>query len=314
MTTFQRLTFELDGMTADDPWRRVACRRVSGLQDSAGSASGAADRLTALRDAADAALRGGPADVAWGLCVREAASGKVLAAVDAERVFATASVGKVLLLVEVARQVEAGTLDPLEPVTRTAEDTVADSGLWQHLRADTLPLADAAALVGAVSDNLATNVLVRRIGLDAVRALTAALGLRDTALHDVVRDVRGPEHPPALSTGTAAELSDLFARLARGEVVSPAVSAQVLDWLAIDTDLSMVASAFGLDPLAHVDADRAIVLRHKTGTNTGVRADVGVVGPFAYAVLAGWDDAAADRRDAVLASMAAVGRALRAAL
>ena len=256
----------------------------------------------------------GPDGVEWGLCVRDAASGKVLAAVDADRVHATASVGKVLLLAEVARRIEDGTLDPCEPVTRTLEDAVADSGLWQHLRSDTLPLADAAALIGAVSDNLATNVLVRRVGLEAVRALGASLGLRDTALHDTVRDVRGPEHPPALSTGTASELSWLFAALQRGEVVSAGVSAQVVDWLALDTDLSMVASAFGLDPLAHVDGDRGVLLRHKTGTNVGVRADVGVVGPFAYAVLASWDDAAADRRDEVLTRMADVGRALRAAL
>ena len=92
----------------------------------------------------------GPPGVGWGLCVRDTASGKVLAAVDADRVLATASVGKVLLLIEVALRFEAGTLDPLEPLTRTAGDAVADSGLWQHLRSDTLPAADAAALVGAL--------------------------------------------------------------------------------------------------------------------------------------------------------------------
>jgi beta-lactamase class A len=68
-------------------------------------------------------------------------------------------------------------------------------------------LADLATLIGATSDNLATNVLLRRIGLEGVRAATAELGLRSTALHDEVRDVRGPDVPERLSSGTAAELA-----------------------------------------------------------------------------------------------------------
>ena len=154
-----------------------------------------------------------------------------------------ASVGKVLLLIEVAR-----TLDLAEPLTRTREDAVADSGLWQHLAVDTLPAGDLAALVGAVSDNLATNVLLRRVGLDAVRRTAGELGLEHTALHDRVRDARTAAHPPALSTATASELSLLFTRL----------DERVLGWLALDADLSMVAGGLGLDPLAHVEPERGI--------------------------------------------------------
>src|SRR5690606_13442739 len=130
-----------------------------------------------------------------------------------------------------------------------------------------LPVADLAVLVAAVSDNLATNVLLRRVGLDAVAATARSVGLRATALHDVVRDVRTPADPPALSSGSAAELAGLFARLAAGAAISAEVSATVNGWLATGTDLSMVAGALGLDPLAHVAADRSVVLRNKTGTD-----------------------------------------------
>jgi beta-lactamase class A len=225
---------------------------------------------------------------------------------DPDAVLPAASMGKVLLLVTVA----AGGVPLDRPLARTREDAVADSGLWRHLAVDALPAGDLAVLVGAVSDNLATNVLLRAVGLDAVRATGAALGLRATGLHDRVRDHRGPEHQPALSTASAAELSRLFADLAAGRVVSPEVSARVLGWLALNTDLSMVASAFGLDPLAHA------VVRNKTGTDEGVRADAGVVegpgGAFAYAALAAWDGG--DHVDAVLAAMRALGERLRAAI
>jgi beta-lactamase class A len=241
-------------------------------------------------------------------------AGAVLLDVDAGAVLPTASVGKVLLLVEVARRVHAGELDPAEPLPRTPADAVGDSGLWQHLQVPALPVADLAVLVGAVSDNLATNVLLRRVGLDAVAATAASLGLERTALHDVVRDVRTPVDPPALSSGSADELARLFTRLAAGEVLGPEVSATVNGWLATGTDLSMVAGALGLDPLAHTAADRGVVLRNKTGTDRGARADVGWVraggATLAYAVLAAWAPDR-DERDAVLAAMRALGAQLR---
>ncbi len=168
-----------------------------------------------------------------GRVLRDAATGDVLGAAGADRVLPAASLGKLLLLVEVARS-----LDLAEPLTRLPEDAVADSGLWQHLAVDTLAAGDLAALVGAVSDNLATNVLLRRVGLEAV-----------------------------------------------------------------------VASAFGLDPLAHALPDRGLQLRHKTGADAGVRADAGLLGGLAYAVLARFDDA---RRDEVLGVMRSLGAALRA--
>jgi beta-lactamase class A len=156
-----------------------------------------------------------------------------------------------------------------------------------------------------VSDNLATNVLLRAVGLGAVAVTATRLGLHATALHDRVRDARGAGHPPTLARGSAGELSALMGRL----------DERVLRWLAAGADLSMVAGGLGLDPLAHAEADRGIVLRHKTGTDVGVRADAGLVGgarrTLAYAVIAAWDATAGDQRDAVLAAMREVGVALR---
>lgn len=83
---------------------------------------------------------------------------------------------------------------------------------------------------------------------------------------DRIRPDRGPDDPPTLSWGTGAELSDVLARLGRGEVINAQVSQRVLRWLAARSDLSMVAAAFDLDPLAHAEPDRGITLIDKTGT------------------------------------------------
>ncbi|MGS0687711.1 serine hydrolase [Nakamurella sp. GG22] len=245
-------------------------------------------------------------------CLVDAQTGEELATLDPHAVRPTASVGKILLLIEVARRLVHRELDPATLFTRTSEDAVADSGLWQHLHTRSLAVADLAVLVGAVSDNLATNVLLREIGLPAVGATAEALGLRDTALYDRVRDHRGPQDPTTLSTGAAQELAELFGRLHRGEIIDPTVSATVLGWLNLDTDMSMTSGAFGLDPLAHGAADRDWWVAHKTGTDTGIRADTGLVrGPLravSYAVLAEFDDA---DRDAALDAMRDWGLRIR---
>ncbi|MET7421569.1 serine hydrolase [Dactylosporangium sp. NPDC005555] len=230
------------------------------------------------------------------MCVRDR-GGQVVYEHQPDLVLSTASVGKLLLLIEVARS-----LPPDLPCDRRDVPPVADSGLWQHLRTDVLPAHDLAVLVASVSDNLATNVLLRHVGLDRVTALTAELGLTATALHDMVRDVRAAEHPPRLSSGSAAELSLLLHRL-------PAVDGgdRVLDWMGTSADLSMVASAFALDPLSHA----GVTLRNKTGTDDGVRADVGVAGACTYAVLANWEPGAVPVGE-VLATMRELGDGMRA--
>jgi beta-lactamase class A len=216
----------------------------------------------------------------------------------------TASIGKLLLLAEVARRIEDGTLDENLLLHKDDSLAVADSGLWQHLRVASLPVADLALLVAAVSDNYATNVLLAHVGLRPIADLAARLRLRDTLLLDFVRDHRGPSHPPALSYGTARELAGLMELLARRELISAAVSDRVDGWLATGTDLSMVAAGFSLDPLAHI----ASPLRNKTGTDDGIRADVGHTGDIAYAVLATWDPPLPAAP--VLDGMRAIGAAL----
>ena len=232
-------------------------------------------------------------------------TGPAAAEHEPDRTLRTASVGKLLLLAETARRIEARELDPAEPLPKDPHLAIADSGLWQHLAVQALPVVDLAVLIAAVSDNYATNVLLERIGLNAVARLGASLGLRRTALYDRVRPGRGPQDPATLSTGSARELAGLMRRLARGELVSAAVSRRLDGWLATSTDLSMVASGFRADPLAHPSG-----IRNKTGTDDGIRADVGYLGAIAYAVLAEWDHRAVTATASVIDGMRAIGAAL----
>ena len=237
--------------------------------------------------------------VTWSVCLRDG-SGMPFAAVNPNVPLRTASVGKVLLLVEAARAITAGELSPDEPLTRSLDEWVGDSGLWHTLSIETLPLIDVAALIGAVSDNLATNVLLRRVGLAEVAARATALGLRATALHDRVRDDRRAEHAATLSTGNAAELSALVHRIATGTATGPSSDHLVRQWLSANVDQSMVGLPLvdqaGVDPIAHHDSlGLEPALWNKTGTDAGVRADVGAVTvgrqTVSWAAIANWEPA-----------------------
>jgi beta-lactamase class A len=239
-------------------------------------------------------------------------TGQVVHAEDAGRVQSTASIGKLFLLYAVADAVATGTLAMSDRVGRPTE-AVQDSGLWQHLDVDELSLSDAAVLVASVSDNLAANALLDVVGPDAVAQAAQALGCQQSRLADRIREVRTAEHPPAPSIGRADELAEAARRIELAGTTSKA-AATVRSWLLTGVDLSMVGSAFGLDPLAHVTPDRGVLLWNKTGTDTTIRADVGVLrGPdhwFAYAALAEWNSTD-DARDAALERMRDLGHHLR---
>jgi beta-lactamase class A len=252
--------------------------------------------------------------ITWSICIRDCA-GRELASHDPNISMKTASIGKLLLLTEVARQFETGDLDSAELLDRDPKLLVADSGIWQHLWVDKLSTHDLCVLIAAVSDNIATNVLLKRVGFQRLRELSGALGLIETALVDYVRDYRGPDDLWTFSTGSAAELSHFMNQIARKELISQIVSERLDGWLSTGVDLSMVASAFGFDPLAHSESDRGFYIRNKTGTDTGITADVGTVGRgsmwLSYAVIANWDAVDPSLRDTALAAMSSIGKTLR---
>lgn len=236
--------------------------------------------------------------------------------IDGDSVRSTASVGKLLLLIEVAERAELDERLLDLKLERLDEDLVADSGLWQHLTTSRLSVSDLAVLVASVSDNLATNVLLRHLGLDSVIERARHLNLRDTRLHDRVRNARTDNDPLRLSSGSTNELSRLM-QLVYAEGAEWRPYARVLGWLRTSVDHSMVGSCFALDPLAHMTPDRGYQVINKTGTDDGVRADVGVLRcgerALAYAAIANWIPMgdSDETRDVVMAGLRDIGVELR---
>jgi beta-lactamase class A len=224
----------------------------------------------------------------------DADTGATLLSLDDRVVLPIAGLGTVLLLAEVSARMSVDEAFGFELLDKRTLASVTGSGLWRALAVPVLPVADLAVLSAATGDTLATNALVMRVGLDSVRSRAEGLGLTRTALLDVVRDDRGPDDAPQLAVGTTEDLSTLFGLIARGEVLGRVTSERVMSWLSRSSDLSLVADAFGLDPLAHGRTGDRPQLINKTGRAAGVVAEAGVVrgavAAISYAVTVRYPD------------------------
>lgn len=139
---------------------------------------------------------------------------------------------------------------------------------------------DLAWLTASVSDNTATNALLRLVGRESTARLAQELGLDHLTLHDKVRDVRGADVPPVFATGTARDLARLVTHTVRGTMSCPAASARLLRWMRANTDHGLVPALVDHDPYDPGFPERprdGLLVANKTGTDTGVRADAGVI-------------------------------------
>ncbi len=206
------------------------------------------------------------------------------------------------LLVDVAARFDAGTLDPATIVRRADLEPVSVSGIWRHLAVPALPLGDLAILAAAQGDAYATNALLEVTGIDRITRRMVELGMRRSAVLDRVRDVRGPDDAPHVSLGTTREYATLMSDIVGGRAVSPAVSAQVAEWLTAGQDFGLVGGATNLRAFGHEDDTHGLLFLNRTAyDDSGVRAEAGVIaGPragLAYALTVCFADESPLHRD-----------------
>lgn len=94
-----------------------------------------------------------------------------------------ASVFKIPVVLEYARAVAAGTLDPTEYATVTSEYRSGGIGIGGCADDVTASWRDLALLMMSFSDNAATDFLYERLGVDSIVATMRQLGLEKTNLN-----------------------------------------------------------------------------------------------------------------------------------
>lgn len=205
----------------------------------------------------------------------------------------TASTIKLAIMVECFAEAAEGKVSLTEPIRLVDAEKVTGSGLLQEFSdGDQLPLRDVIDLMIVVSDNTATNLILNRIGGNAVNARMAQLGLTQTR---VMRKIMGdskdfkaargwteegnkPENKK-WGTGRSSphEMVILLEKLYRGELVSKSSSDEMLTILKRQRDHDCI----GRDM-------KDVTIANKSGALDHLRSDVGIVyskrGPIAMAV------------------------------
>jgi len=191
--------------------------------------------------------------------------------------FPQASVIKLSVLYELYRQAEAGKID-LGEVTRPPATRVSGGGVLQELGPSvSLTWRDVAVLMMGWSDNAATNLLIDRLGMDAVNRRLDELGLSRTRLRRKMMDVeaarRGEEN-----VSTPAEMRRLIEAIYAGTGLSPERA----------RDIRLVAATTKDTPFREPLPEGLVVL-DKDGSLEAVRAAAAVVDlkgrPYAITIM-----------------------------
>jgi len=232
-------------------------------------------------------------------CVVYGADGDVWAAYHPHERFPAASVIKVPILLALADDVDAGRLRWDEVVPIDPGDTAAGGGVIQFLSPLPYTVRDLATLMIIVSDNRATNRLIDLLGGDRINAYIARAGCHGTALARRMMDFAARAEGRENFT-TPKDMADLFLRLLRRELATPATTAVLMEILRAQQVRDRLP--------AWVPDDVAIA--HKTGNLPGVMNDAGILylpaGPAVASVFT--SDLAADAEGRL--AIQEIGRAI----
>lgn len=234
------------------------------------------------------------------VAIKDLSDGRTLL-LHADAVLPTASTIKLALLAELYRQEQRGGSARLaDPYLADSADVVPGSDILAGLSFGVTRLTnrDLATFMIGVSDNGATNVLIRRVGMERVNALLDSLGLKETRLRRRMLDLEAARSGRE-NTATARELVALLEALWSGRVVSGALRDDFFRVLATPKERY----------LPRLLPERARIAS-KPGWLEGVRVDAGIGfapnRPFAIAVLISYaaDERAAEQSIAELGLLA----------
>lgn len=196
----------------------------------------------------------------------------------AQERFESASTIKIYVLGCLYARAQAGLADLDALLTYEERHYVDGSGMLRSLGVGAqLRAKDAATLMIICSDNIATNLLIDYLGLEAINAFIRDIGCADTALHRMLRSDTWGE---PLGTITPRDMGRFFALLARGELVSPAASQEMRQILRQQHYNTMLA---GCLPPYYTDAEESgadpdlIYTASKSGSMDACRNDGGLV-------------------------------------
>jgi beta-lactamase class A len=197
---------------------------------------------------------------------------------NAAKSMPAASTIKLPVMVEVFAALESGRIDLNRPVTLRSGDKDSGSGdLSDAMPGRRFTVSVLLAKMIDISDNTATNMLIRLVGRRNINLQMRELGLSHTHLSDDVR-TGGWSIRQALRT-SPADLVQLLTLMARGELIDQWSSNAMIALLEADRYKTLLPEPLPED----------VAIAHKTGSLFDTLNDAGIVyaddAPYVIAVM-----------------------------
>lgn len=205
------------------------------------------------------------------VCIIDASNGNYCH-VNSDKALVSASMIKLAVLCEYMHAVDNGQLDPADRVALKNMNVVGGTGLIQTERHASYTYDELCRYMIMYSDNTATNVLINKLGQDAINERVQALGRKNTSLNRQLM---------ALNTNTenwisARDAATILYKIKNGTAASSAMCAMALEYLSKQTDNEGMAEGISSGAFAH-----------KTGSLRSMRHDGGIVlGKHPYVIVA----------------------------
>jgi beta-lactamase class A len=180
-----------------------------------------------------------------------------------DKVFSTASIIKLPILIALFQDVDAGKIDLNETLVMTRDLIVGGSGELQDMPVNSkYSVLETANKMITISDNTATNMIIKRMGgIQVLNHRFRSWGLQKTAMRNWLPDLRGT------NTTTARELVKVLAMLDKQQLLSPRSQSQALDILRRVKNRKLLPRGLG----------QGATIAHKTGDIGFLLGDTGII-------------------------------------
>lgn len=194
-------------------------------------------------------------------------TGEPLYQQDAGKRIPSASIIKIPILIAFMEKVENKEIELDARYSLQATDKVGGAGEVQHLPdGSRITFRYLAEEMIRISDNSATNILIRTIEMDYIQNWLRENGYEDTQLNRIMMDFKAIEEGRQNYT-SPQEINDILIKLWNGAWLNENSRAEIMHWLKGCADNSTIPSQL----------PAGTVVAHKTGTLDYVRGDSGII-------------------------------------
>lgn len=193
--------------------------------------------------------------------------GEILLQQQANKTIPSASIIKIPILIALMEKVESGEIHLDSLYSLQAKDKVGGAGEMQHLPdGSRLTFRYLTEEMIRISDNTATNILIRTIEMDYIQNWLKENGYEVTQLNRIMMDFKAIEEGRQNYT-SPQEINDILLNLWNGKWLKEDSRAEIMHWLKGCADNSTIPSQL----------PAGTVVAHKTGTLDYVRGDAGII-------------------------------------